>query len=238
MKQTFKDNIVVTLTTVFVILCVVAAFVYNAFYGNPFSKKEAEKNIQNYIADVYKNTLYSMSDLTYNPETGDYTAKIYFTDKVDEYFQISYHTGDHKITDNYSETVASGKNTLSRLNSEYFMLVADIIKKNFSAEGYGQLGKHQVYENIEINSSLDMENLPADATVSIFLERGDTSADTFAQDLMNLQNCMEQNNVAVDYYDIMYNSTVLLEDFPSETVKECEDTAQLAVKVEEFLNKK
>jgi hypothetical protein len=49
---------------------------------------------------------------------------------------------------------------------------------------------------------------------------------------------MYKNLIAVDYFDVMYNNTILLEDFPAVLVTENLDSSDtLAQLVEKHLNK-
>ena len=222
-----------------------ATDIYTDIFGNPLSKQKSENNIISYIIDNYATNNFSVSDIVYDRENKEYGAVIEFTDSEDSVFYVAYSPKDNMIKDTYIDNVASGYNTFIRLNAEYGRIVSNALSEYYTDDNvmyYGELGKNTSlsdYSNtLYPDMPFDMYNLPLEATVSLFADSEDTSANRFAYDLSELQKLMYYNDIAVDYYDIMYNGTVLLEDFPSAVVVEyLEDTEGLAEKVEEYLNK-
>ena len=215
----------------------------NNVYGNPFSKANAEKNIKAYIVDTYGVTDFILTDIEYNADFGEYGTTVAFKDSQDIVFDVSYSVKETRITDNYSGTVANGLNTFLRLSSEYGKRVMEVVMNHYRDETavcYGELGKNRSLsecgEKLVADMEFDMYNLPLEATISLFISREDTSPQQFAKELAELQKLMYANEIAVDYYDIMYNSSVLLEDFPSSVVVEnLENTDALAECVEQFM---
>jgi len=215
----------------------------NNVYGNPFSKANAEKNIKAYIVDTYGVTDFILTDIEYIADFGEYGTTVAFKDSQDIVFDVSYSVKETRITDNYSGTVANGLNTFLRLSSEYGKRVMEVVLNHYSDETavcYGELGKNRSLsecgEKLVADMEFDMYNLPLEATISLFISREDTSPQQFAKELAELQKLMYANEIAVDYYDIMYNSSVLLEDFPSSVVVEnLENTDALAECVEQFM---
>jgi len=236
-----KKNIIAALL---IFAGVAATMIFlNTLYGNPFSKANAEKNIKAYIIDTYGVKDFVLTDIAYDAAFKEYCATIAFADSEDAVFDVAYSVKENRITDNYENTVANGLNTFLRLSSEYGKRVMDVISGHYTDDDvlcYGELGKNQSLsqcgEQLETDMAFNMYNLPLEATVSVFMEREDTSARQFAQDLTDLQMLMYANEIAVDYYDIMYNSSVLLEDFPSSVVVEnLENTDALAECIERFM---
>ena len=215
----------------------------NNVYGNPFSKANAEKNIKAYIVDTYGVTDFILTDIEYIADFGEYGTTVAFKDSQDIVFDVSYSVKETRITDNYSSTVANGLNTFLRLSSEYGKRVMEVVLNHYSDETavcYGELGKNRSLsecgEKLVADMEFDMYNLPLEATISLFVSREDTSPQQFAKELAELQKLMYANEIAVDYYDIMYNSSILLEDFPSSLVVEnLENTDALAECVEQFM---
>lgn len=243
MKAFFKGK-KKAIVSFFVFAGVTAALLFlNNVYGNPFSKANAQKNIKAYIVDTYSVTDFILTDVQYDSEIKEYCATVSFKNSRDIVFDISYSVSQTRITDNYDSTVANGLNTFLRLSSEYGQRVLSVISSNYADETvmcYGELGKNlsitECGKYLETDMEFDMYNLPLDATVSVFFDRTDTSAKQFAADLIQLQKLMYANEIAVDYYDIMYNSSVLLEDFPSSAVVEnLENTDALSEYIEQFM---
>ena len=236
-----KKNIIAA----FLIFAGVAALLIflNNVYGNPFSKANAEKNIKAYIVDTYGVTDFILTDIEYDAGLGEYGTTVAFKDSQDIVFDVSYSVKETRITDNYRSTVANGLNTFLRLSSEYGKRVMEVVLNHYSdktAVCYGELGKNQSLsecgKNLVADMEFDMYNLPLEATISLFINREDTSPQQFAKELAELQKLMYANEIAVDYYDIMYNSSILLEDFPSSVVVEnLENTDALAECVEQFM---
>ena len=221
----------------------VSAYFLNSIFGNPFAKSNAEKNIKAYIVDTYGVTDFILNDVEYDRSFGEYCTTVTFKDSKDMVFDVSYSVKENRMTDNYGTTVANGLNTFVRLSSEYGKRIMTVISGYYTDEAfmcYGELGKNQSLSDCGAAPVPDMEfemyNLPLEATISVFLDRQDTSSQQFAKDLADLQKLVYANEIAVDYYDIMYNGSILLEDFPSAVVTEyLEDTAALAEYVEQFM---
>ena len=243
MKDFLNNKIKITAVAVTVLAIAVTAYMLNSFYGNPFSRANAEKNIKRYIFDTYGVTDFVLTDTEYIAESGEYAATVTFKGSSDIVFDVAYSVSKNKIRDSYEDTVASGYNTFVRISSEYGGRVMAVLHTHYMTETilcYGELGKNQEFSDFKEVLSPDMEfdmyNLPLDATVSVFFDRTDTSALQFAKDLTELQKVMYANEVAVDYYDIMYNSSILLEDFPSEIVVEyLEDIDALAQYIKDYM---
>ncbi len=96
MKETFKNNIKVTASTVVLILIVVFYFVYNAFYGNPLDKIKAKKEIENYMENKYSIS-YEILDIKYNVDTSNYDVYIVLNSNEKKEIIISYNLTDNKI---------------------------------------------------------------------------------------------------------------------------------------------
>lgn len=243
MKEFFERKKATIAAIAVIIIIITSAYVCNTLYGNPFAKSNAQKNIKAYIIDTYETTDFVLTDIEYNSYSGEYCTTVSFKDSNDIVFDVSYSVKETRITDNYSSTVANGLNTLLRLSSEYGKRVMNVIFAHYTDETvmcYGELGKNQSISEcgskLVTDMEFDMYNLPLKATISVFFDRADISANQFAEDLIQLQKLMYANEIAVDYYDIMYNGSVLLEDFPSSVVVEnLENTGALAEYIKLFM---
>ena len=240
MKELYSNKKNILAAAVVLTVVVTAVYFLNCAYGNQFAKADEEKNIKAYIVDTYEITDFILTDVEYDSAFEEYCATVTFSDSEDKVFEVAYSVKESRITDNYESTVANGLNTFVRLSSEYGKRVMDVISDHYdgSVMCYGELGKNQTLSQqlLEPDKDFDMYNLPLEATVSVFMEREDTSSQQFAQDLAQLQMLMYANEIAVDYYDIMYNSSILLEDFPSVAVVEnLENTDALAEYIEQFM---
>lgn len=245
MDLIFKNSKKIAIAAV--ICCVVVAFGFgvNRMFGNPIAKSNAEKNIKSYIIDTYRVTEFSLIDLKYSREFDGYGGYVAFDGSDDSYFYIRYNNRTRQFYDTYNDLVASGYNTYARLNRQYWLTVGTTITLAYpeaSTTGDGMLGKYvaeEEYKNYLVpDMEFDMANLPLDATVSVFFNREDTSCQQFAADLIDLQKLMYKNLIAVDCFDIMYNNTILLEDFPAEVVTEnLENPEKLAQLVQQHMDK-
>lgn len=239
-------RVAIKLALSFVVFLLIGAAIgiYTDIHGNPISKQKAEKNIISYVIDTYGTNNFSVADVNYDREHKEYGAVVEFIDSEDTVFYVAYSPKDNKIKDTFNETVKNGYNTFIRLNAEYGRIVANALAEYYGAENvmyYGELGKNQPHLNfgdiLFVDMPFDMYNLPLEATVSVFLDREDASAEQFAEELISLQKYMYSKEIAVDYYDMMYNGTVLLEDFPSSVVVEyLEDEQSLSKTISEFIN--
>lgn len=239
-----KIAIKFAVTLVAFLLVGVATDIYTDIFGNPLSKQKSEKNIISYLIDTYETNNFSVSDVVYDRESKEYGTIVEFLDSEDTVFYVAYSPKDNKIRDTFNDTVKNGYNTFIRLNAEYGRIVSIALAEFYTDKTvmyYGELGKNQTHLNyadvLSADMPFDMYNLPLEATVSVFINKENPSAEQFAEELISLQKFMYSKEIAVDFYDIMYNGTVLLEDFPSSIVVEyLEDTDSLSQIISEIIN--
>lgn len=98
MKETFKNNIKVTAVTFILILAVVFYFIYSAFYGNPFDKIKARKEIEKYIENKYSIS-YKISEIEYNVDTSEYSAYVALNNDEETKIFVSYNLTDNRVID-------------------------------------------------------------------------------------------------------------------------------------------
>lgn len=119
-----KRNIVIIIS---LITAGILLFVGNAFYGNPISKKIAEKAAKEYIYENYANQNLKIDDVVYNLKMGDYIAFIVSETSMDTHFTLDI-SMNGKVQDDTYDEVVSGWNTYSRLDSAYRNLVDSLFE--------------------------------------------------------------------------------------------------------------
>lgn len=217
MKETFKNNIKVTLISISAIVIVVAGFLINIFYGNPISKNIAAKQIKIYLEDTYGVNEYIVSTPKYDIETMAYHTFVMSQTSEDTQFEVSY--GGNKIVDTYSTFVASKRNTWTRLHAEFNNIATEVFEKQYMADIFiAGLGRHHTQADIDgltLDEPLNLESLPLDSFGVIYLKSEDISWENLAKTLKEIDAYLRSENINIDIYDIGLEATGAAQDSSS-----------------------
>ncbi len=98
-------------------LVVAAFFGYSSFFGNPFSRMTAEKNIQAYIAEEYPSLDLELSAVKYDRESGWFYATASSPTSVDTHFSV--YSKNAEVRDYYKDSVTDLFNTIERIEDAF-----------------------------------------------------------------------------------------------------------------------
>lgn len=91
----------------------------NAVFGNPVSKRQSQKAVENYLKATYPGEPFSVHSISYSSKSTTYDAEIRSAASADTYFTICVRTDGEIVYDTYGEAVTSKNNTVERLSSAY-----------------------------------------------------------------------------------------------------------------------
>lgn len=124
MKKFFKIVAIVLA----IILIAFAVLLANAFFGNPISKALAQNTAQKYFQQTYSNTDYELGDVTYSFKDGFYYAPISSPSSIDTCFSLAIDSFGRLQHDYFSDYVTTGRNTISRLETDYRQAVEAVFQ--------------------------------------------------------------------------------------------------------------
>lgn len=124
MKKFFKTVAIVLA----IILIAFAILLVNAFWGNPISKALAQNTAQKYFQQTYSNTDYELGKVTYSFKDGFYYAPISSPSSIDTRFSLAIDAFGKLHHDYFSDYVTTGRNTISRLETDYRQAVEAVFQ--------------------------------------------------------------------------------------------------------------
>lgn len=222
-----------------------------AFTGNPISKALATRTANNYVKKKYPDLNIQMEESYYNFKDGNYGVKYLDRRSQDIHFTIGTDYLGRLAYDGYERDVLSKWNTRIRLDREYGVYVERLIKNSLDYDYYmllpstfGNGEKDKDIEKLEIDMILDLENLPLDQYISLYIFEEERTWERLAEIMVELDELMEENNLHISKYTISLRErgeegkivpqeSLGVYDFPQELVK----SQNLAKVLEEFFNK-
>ena len=125
-----------------IILIAFAVLLANAFFGNPISKALAQNTAQKYFQQTYSNTDYELGNVTYSFKDGFYYAPISSPSSIDTCFSLAIDSFGRLQHDYFADYVTTGRNTISRLETEYRQAVEAVFQsESFPYEAHIAFGE-------------------------------------------------------------------------------------------------
>lgn len=148
------------------LLFLVAAIVYvgDLFLGNPISRFRVTQHSESYLEKAYPGHLQlQMGEIYYDWYSGGgYEIKVISPVSRDVHFRLHYDRLGNFVQDTYDLAVASGHNTLTRLNAEYEAAVRNALQKiSEETRCLAGLSAPDPYsgENVPLEEGLDPKQL-------------------------------------------------------------------------------
>lgn len=198
------------------VLFLAAAVLYvgDMFLGNPFSYFRVKQHAQDYLEGAYPGQLQlQMDDIYYDWYSGGgYEIDVTSPVSEDTRFMLRYDRLGNFVQDTYDLFVASGSNTLARLEMEYEMLVNDALRNvlgdNLCKTGLSRLDNYSkqpvpLTKGIDpaalmINGEYDVAQLGQEygyLVLNIYESAQNISIETAAEHLLNIKAAMEDAGV-------------------------------------------
>ena len=113
-----------------ILLAAAALYVGDMFLGNPISRLRVKQHAEYYLEEAYPGQLQlQMGDISYDWYSGGgYEIRVISPVSRDTHFQLRYDRLGSFVQDTYDLAVASGNNTLSRLDAEYEAAVRNALR--------------------------------------------------------------------------------------------------------------
>lgn len=128
-KAQQKMDVVHKVCFVLLIIIVLLAgfFTYSKFFGSPFMKTSAEKEIRQHLDANYQKYDFEEYKVEYDREVGKFYANVISTTSPDTHFTIYYENGE--CYDYYQDAVTNLYNTIDRIETELAKkLKAELVK--------------------------------------------------------------------------------------------------------------
>jgi len=208
MKRAVKIGCLIVLT----LFLSAAAYVLNAFFGNPISSYLAERSAKAYLAENYGDLDLQVDRFGYSFKTSDYYMNVSSPASRDTHFSIYMRPNGSVRYDTY-DSVTSGWNTWQRLENEYRMKTnalfdaPDFELKNdiafgeikIAEEGGGDYqpisyGVH--LDQLVIDGEYDVVGLAKEAGHIVFyMQHEDVTFETAAKGMLRLKELLEESGI-------------------------------------------
>ena len=207
-----KRRIRIGCMVVLVMLLGAAAYVLNAFFGNPISSYLAERSAKAYLAQHYGDLELTVDWFGYTFKTSDYYMVVSLPGSKDVHFSI-YMRPDGSVRYDTYDSVTSGWNTWDRMETQYraktnalfdaedFELRHDIafgeIRIAEEAIGDYQPIRYGVaLEELVIDGEYDINALAKEAGHIVFyMQHEDVSFETAARGMLRLKELLDENDI-------------------------------------------
>ncbi len=207
-KRILKTGCLIALIA---LLCA-AAYLFNAFFGNPISAYLAERSARAYLAKHYGQLDVEIMRFGYSFKTADYYAQVASPTSVDTHFSVYMRMNGEVRYDTY-DSVTSGWNTWRRLESEYrartnaLFDAPDFELRNDIAFGSLEIKEESAYEyqpvpfgielqTLELDGEYDVNELAAQAGKIVFyMQHEDVSFETAARGMLRLKEILDGEGI-------------------------------------------
>ena len=210
----------------------------DALFGNPFTKKQAEKTVQQYLREQYGELDLYIDGVSYEMKSTSYRADVRSRTSIDTWFEVIYEDGEVQ-RDTYEENVLSGHNTLERISEEYRKIALPVLKLvGLECDIYGANTEISLGQT-ELDGQYDIMALAArTGRLSVTLGDETVTEERAAELLLDIKERMDAQGIAFASIDFsLWNpqdpdepqswqgardgGTVELENFPYDDI--CED---------------
>ncbi len=221
-----------TITSIVLVLSILGLLLFfmDGFWGNPISKRIAEKSLERYILENYSEKDYIIENMDYNFKFGGYIADMKSPTSIDSHFTIYItKTGDIEI-DTY-EDVIDGWNTYLRIDEEYSNIIEDAFTSNdfklVNKMGYGGLELYNIDEDVvfkNINYGIKIKDLEIDKIYNIkelgknyghiiyYAEDNEISFEKAADILLYLKGFLDEKGINFRGIDLILEKPINKDD--------------------------
>lgn len=118
----------VCLVLLIIIVLLAGFFTYSKFFGSPFMKDAAEKEIHLHLLRNYQKYDFEEYEVKYDREVGKFYTNVISTTSPDTHFTIYYENGE--CYDYYEDAVKNLYNTIDRIETELSKKLKDELVKD------------------------------------------------------------------------------------------------------------
>ncbi len=199
-------------------------YLYLAFKGNPVSRLMADRAIEAYIEENYKELEPRKSKTSYNFKDGNYTSRLE-TDYIDVHFYIGSDSWGKIVYDSYDSQVLGKINSYSRLENQYMEFIDRKIKSFENLEfGLGSLvGREEGIKNLDLNREYTIGEIGLEKTLSLYIYE-ERSLDRLAYWLKRIDETFSKDEL--DTISLVLKSRgedpeeIWLDSFPRQLINE------------------
>lgn len=228
----------VCLVLLIIIVVLAGFFTYSKFFGSPFMKKSAEREIQHHLLTNYQKHDFEEYEVKYDREVGKFYANVISTTSLDTHFTIYYENGN--CYDYYEDAVTNLYNTIDRIETELSNnLKAELVKDGVIEEttdvSLSVVDFTKARESGEF--TLDMPvatDLETDFAVYVEMD-GVASVESIAQIITNINGKIAE----IDIPDVTFYNVIIKDGkttAKAHNVKAEDITAELETKLQYALD--
>lgn len=188
---------------------IILFLIVNSFVGNPVSKILAERSVEEYVKENYKDMNLELEPPHYNSKFGTYNVTVKSTDSEDSIFTVDTDKFGNIKFDDYEYEVANNFTTFRRLSSELNKKADEIIEGNMdydfefaSFEFIEDDNSNESLEKLKLDMELDIYNppMPLEASVCIFTD--DVTWEKISKVALHLKKVIEDKGIPVERYSV------------------------------------
>ena len=188
---------------------IILFLIVNPFVGNPVSKILAERSVEEYVKENYKDMNLELEHPQYNFKFKIYNVTVKSKDSKDTSFTIDTDKFGNIKFDDYEYEVANNFTTFRRLSSELNKKADEIIEGNMdydfefaSFEFIEDDNSNESLEKLKLDMELDIYNppMPLEASVCIFTD--DVTWKKISEVALHLKKVIEDKGIPVERYSV------------------------------------
>lgn len=199
-----------TISYLLIFVSIIILFlIVNSFVGNPVSKILAERSVEEYVKENYKDMNLELEPPHYNSKFGTYNVTVKSTDSEDSIFTVDTDKFGNIKFDDYEYEVANNFTTFRRLSSEINKKADEIIEGNMdydfesaSFEFIEDDNSNESLEKLKLDMEIDIYNppMPLEASVCIFTD--DVTWEKISKVALHLKKVIEDKGIPVERYSV------------------------------------
>ena len=207
-----KRGIRIGCLIILVLFLCAAAYVLNAFFGNPISSYLAQRAAEKYIQENYAHLDLQVDWFGYTFKTNDYYMIVSVPESKDIHFSVYVRPNGSVRYDTY-DSVTSGWNTWQRLEDEYrartnaLFDAEDFELRNDIAFGELKTAEDAVGDYQPISYGVDLAGLVLDGEYDIselakenghiifYMQHEDVTFETAARGMLRLKEILDENGI-------------------------------------------
>ncbi|UHR03368.1 hypothetical protein LV469_03495 [Peptoniphilus sp. GNH] len=188
---------------IFAALCLIAIFIFNAFFCNPISKALANNAAKKYLNKEYKNMDFEKREIFYDFKNAAYIIRLQDKKSQDTKFDVAFDYMGRFLYDTHEDILL---NTMSRFREAALEYVNEIREReNLPYELSLDLKyKDREYKNlIKLDQKVDINNFPFPLEVTANAFRENVNYEEALKILKSMVSVMDKGPFKVETYSLI-----------------------------------
>lgn len=181
-------------------------FIAFSFIGNPVSKIIVSNVSKKYVEKTYPDLDLNVEEPVYNFKFRTYVVHCRSKTSSDTRFSLDFNHSGKLIQDNYDSYVASGFNTLIRLQDQYKKDLEQLLKLILKYDYDYIVVDAVTTENIPLDYEYDLHDKKINLNLSVNLYSDERTWDNLAKILVEINDVMTKNNINIKSYSLVLSN--------------------------------